>query len=237
MGFIESERFGRIIEVSSGLLHSSDLDPNKRINWKRMIAMNGEYGCMGDLGMHALHIPLRAGWMPVNVRALLSNIMTERYNAGGEKVPCETWDNATLACEVDFDGGRFPLTIQTYRIAPGEMNTWYIRVIGTEFSAMFSSKNPKALHTMAYSPGGEQAWQTVDVGYQSAYSAITGGIFEFGFSDALLQMWAAFCDQLVNGREDMRGQFHCVTPEETRQHHQILTAALESQKRESVVSL
>ncbi len=26
---------------------------NKPINWKRMIEFNGEYGCMGDLGMHA----------------------------------------------------------------------------------------------------------------------------------------------------------------------------------------
>ena len=57
---IDDNRFGTIIEVWAGLLHSSDLDPNKKINWKRMIELNGEYGCMGDLGMHALHIPLRA---------------------------------------------------------------------------------------------------------------------------------------------------------------------------------
>jgi hypothetical protein len=28
---------------------------------------NGEYGCMGDLGMHACHVPFRAGWVPRNV--------------------------------------------------------------------------------------------------------------------------------------------------------------------------
>jgi predicted dehydrogenase len=54
-----NEDFGQIIEVESGLLHSSDINPQKPINWKRMIDFNGEYGCMGDLGMHALHIPLR----------------------------------------------------------------------------------------------------------------------------------------------------------------------------------
>src|SRR5690606_30141884 len=55
MRYITENRFGTIIEVETGLLHSSDLDPNKKINWKRMIELNGEYGCMGDLGMHALH--------------------------------------------------------------------------------------------------------------------------------------------------------------------------------------
>ena len=59
-----SGRFGRVLEVRSLFLHSSDLDPQKPINWKRRARFNGEYGCMGDLGMHALHLPLRAGWLP-----------------------------------------------------------------------------------------------------------------------------------------------------------------------------
>ncbi|MCK4465635.1 MAG: Gfo/Idh/MocA family oxidoreductase, partial [Bacteroidales bacterium] len=46
---IEADAFGEIIEVNSGFLHSSDLDQDKSINWKRMIQYNGEYGCMGDL--------------------------------------------------------------------------------------------------------------------------------------------------------------------------------------------
>src|SRR5664279_715669 len=85
--FVKEERFGQIIDVSAGLLHSSDLDPNKKINWKRMIAINGEYGCMGDLGMHALHLPLRFGWLPERVYANLSNIVRQRYNAEGQLVP------------------------------------------------------------------------------------------------------------------------------------------------------
>src|SRR5688572_7281262 len=57
--FIRERRYGRVLEVRSLFLHSSDLDPRKPINWKRRAALNGEYGCLGDLGMHALHIPLR----------------------------------------------------------------------------------------------------------------------------------------------------------------------------------
>ena len=63
-------RFGRVFEVEAGYWHCSDLNPQKPINWKRRIATCGEYGCMGDLGMHALHLPLRIGWRPANVRAL-----------------------------------------------------------------------------------------------------------------------------------------------------------------------
>ena len=33
--------------------------------------------------------------------------------------------------------------------------------------------------------------------FTSAYPTITGEIFEFGFTDAILQMWAAFCDELA----------------------------------------
>src|SRR6266567_2424720 len=89
--FIREERFGTILEVQAGFLHSSDLDPHKPINWKRRVATNGEYGCMGDLGMHVLHIPLRVGWFPRNVRALLSKIVKERPGPGGTMVPCEPW--------------------------------------------------------------------------------------------------------------------------------------------------
>ncbi len=255
--FIREERFGTILEVQSGFLHSSDLDPHKPINWKRKVATNGEYGCMGDLGMHVLHIPLRAGWFPNNVRALLSKIVTERPGRDGTMVPCETWDNAVLACEVLVPGAdaqrsrasgvapgfnaasenqHFPMLLEIKRIAPGETNTWYLRVLGTQFSAEFSTKYPKTLRTMAYKPGGPQAWQLQDLGSESAYPTITGGIFEFGFSDSILQMWAAFCDELAHP-ESMRQPFYCVTPEETEQSHHILTAALESNRQAQVVQL
>lgn len=220
-------RFGRIIDVEAGFWHSSDLNPKKPINWKRMIDVNGEYGCMGDLGLHVLHLPLRFGWMPRRVHALLSNIMTERPGPDGESVPCETWDNAVLSCDVRHEGQSFPMILSTKRIAPGHADTWFIRINGTAFSAAFSTKNPKELRFMPYEAGGEQAWRAVDVPYASAYDAITGGIFEFGFSDAILQMWAAFCDELVHG-DAMQQPLYCATPEEAAQTHELFTAALAS---------
>ncbi len=235
---IKARDFGTIIEVEAGFLHSSDIDPNKPINWKRMIGINGEYGCMGDLGLHVAHMPLRAGWMPRNVRALLSNIVTERFTKDGSKVPCETWDNAVMFCEVPSDqGGTFPMTLKTYRIAPGETNTWYIHVYGTAQSIRYSTRYPKSLYTMTYKSGDRQTWNEESLGYSSAYPTITGGIFEFGFPDSILQMWAAFCDELINGRDRMRQPFYCATPHETAQHHALLTAALQSHQQVRVIPL
>jgi len=234
---IESGDFGKIIEVNSGFLHSSDLDPQKVINWKRMIDMNGEYGCMGDLGMHACHIPFRAGWRIHNVRAILSNIMSSRPNGKGERVPCETWDNATLLCEASEGPEEicFPMTIKTQRIAPGEKDTWYIEILGTRKSVRFSTKNPKSLSVMEYS-GKEQVWQQIDMGHETTYKSITGGIFEFGFSDSILQMWAAFMSELQSGKTE--GRFAgCVTPEETALSHRLFTAALQSNDSKSVIEL
>jgi predicted dehydrogenase len=233
--FIAERRYGRVLEVRSQFLHSSDLDPRKPINWKRRAALNGEYGVMGDLGMHALHLPLRAGWMPGNVRAILSDVFSERPDGAGGTAPCDTWDNALLLCEAGDEG--FPLRIETKRIAPGETNTWTIEIDGTEGSIAFTTKSPKTLRWMDYEPGAQQAWQVLDLGAVSAYPTITGAIFEFGFDDAILQMWAAFLDELAHGREGMRQPFHCATPEEATATHAIFSAALESHRERSVVSL
>lgn len=220
-------RFGRIIEVEAGFLHSSDLNPEKPINWKRRVETNGAYGCMGDLGMHVLHIPLRSGWVPEGVTAQLANVVPQRPDGRGGMAACDTWDNATIMGRCEASGG-FPILLHTKRIAPGETNTWFIRVHGTELSMEYSTKHPKTLRVLEYEPGRAQAWQHVDLGYESAYPAITGGIFEFGFPDAILQMWAAFCDELANGAEGMRQPFTCVTPEEAATSHRVFTAALQS---------
>jgi predicted dehydrogenase len=227
--------FGRIIEVNAGFLHSSDLDPNKPLNWKRMVELNGEYGCLGDLGMHVCHVPFRAGWVPQTVRAVLSNIVTERPDGRGGIAPCKTWDNATLLCEAldSGTGGVFPMTLKTQRIAPGETNTWYIEVLGTQASARFSTKNPKRLELLTYG-GREQVWGQIDMGHETAFKSITGGIFEFGFSDAILQMWAAFVHELEHGHPASRFA-GCATLEETRLSHRLFTAALESHARAAAV--
>jgi hypothetical protein len=74
------------------------------------------------------------------------------------------------------------------------------------------------------------------MGQETAFKTITGSIFEFGFSDAILQMWAAFVYELATGQR--RKQFAgCVTPEETALSHELLTAALESHRRTEVVGI
>lgn len=232
---IEAGVFDRVIEVNAGFLHSSDLDPRKPLNWKRMVEVNGAYGCMGDLGMHVCHVPFRAGWMPRTVRAVLSNIVPQRPDGRGGIAPCETWDNATLLCDVagPATGDVFPMTLKTQRIAPGEKDTWYLEVLGTRSSARFSTKNPKRLEVLEYT-GGEQVWGQIDMGHETAVKSITGGIFEFGFSDAILQMWAAFLYEYARGQTPARFA-GCVTPAETASSHRLFSAALESHRTAAVM--
>jgi predicted dehydrogenase len=86
---------------------------------------------------------------------------------------------------------------------------------------------------MEYIPGGVQTWQEESLGYETVYKTITGSIFEFGFSDAILQMWAAFLDELVRGE----APYGCVRPEETLESHKLFTAALESQRTRQAVAI
>ncbi len=234
---LENNAFGHILEVNSGFLHSSDLDFTKPINWKRMLKLNGEYGCMGDLGMHACHMPFRAGWLPKNVSAILSKIVKERPDGKGGMAPCETWDNATLFCLTEDTSSKvqFPMTIKTQRIAPGNKNTWYFEVLGTKASARWSSKQINTVEILEYT-GGEQAWQVIDMGHEMAYKSITGGIFEAGFSDSILQMWAAFLYEIHHGKPISKFA-GCVTPDEAALSHKLFTAALKSEKEKSTVCL
>ena len=149
---------------------------------------------------------------------------------------CKTWDNATLLCDAaGADGKTFPMTIKTHRIAPGQRNTWYTEVLGTKASARWSSTNPRLLELLEYK-GGEQAWQQIQTGYEPAFKTITGNIFEFGFTDSIQQMWAAFVYELAHERA-LKKFAGCVTPEEAGLSHRLFTAALESQKNASVVKV
>jgi predicted dehydrogenase len=234
--WVKNNKFGQIIEVEAGFWHSSDLDPNKPINWKRRIVTNGEYGCMGDLGMHVVHLPFRFGWKPKSVNALLSKIIKERPDGKGGFANCETWDNVILACEVENKNQRFPMLLSMKRIAPGHSNTWFIKIKGTKGSIEYSTKNPKQVAFLPYESGGEQAWHVVDTGYKSVFPTITGEIFEFGFSDSILQMWASFCFEIANGHAN-KSFFQCALPEEAAMSHTLFTAALESEKTGKTIQL
>lgn len=234
---IEAEAFGTIIEVNVGFLHCSDLDPAKPINWKRTLEYNGEYGCMGDLGPHVCSVPFRAGWIPLNVRAVLSNLMPQRPDVKGKMVPCETWDNATLLCEArdSKSGDIFPFTLRTQRISPGQKNNWYIEILGTKASARFSTNDANTLEILEYT-GGEQRWQRIDMGQEVPFESITHNIFQFGISDAILQMWAGFLYEFANGKP-LAPFTGCVRPDETTLWHRLFTGALESHKNHSTIPL
>lgn len=234
--WLREGRYGRLIEVRSGFHHSSDMDPSKPLNWKRMAKVNGEYGCMGDLGMHTQHVPFRLGWRILQVYADLQKIVTERPDGKGGMVPCDTWDNALLVCKAEDPRTKLPFSLhfETRRMAPGATNTWYLEVLGTKASARFSTSDTKAFYELE-TRGKEQGWTRFETGSQSFIPSVTGGIFEFGFSDALQQMIGAFAEEFADGGS--RHAFGNVTPAETARSHALLTAALESHRQGRAVSL
>jgi predicted dehydrogenase len=227
-----SGTLGRIIEIRAAFLHSSDLDPSKPANWKRQSAHCGEAGVMNDLGLHVAHLPLRLGWKPSRLHASLQRIYATRPDGRGGNVPTDTWDNASLHATVDIAGDSVPMTMDMKRMAPTETNTWIFEAMGTDRGVRFSTKEPKTLCT--YARGREQSWERTDLGFDMPFKAITGAIFEPGFPDILMQMWASF---LTERAGLLGGRFGCATPDEAVAQHEIWAAALASQGGQSVVSL
>ncbi|MCX6977722.1 MAG: Gfo/Idh/MocA family oxidoreductase [Verrucomicrobia bacterium] len=231
--FLRSHDLGHLLEIRSGFWHSSDLDPSKPLNWKRQNQFCGQIGVMGDLGLHAAHLPLRLGWKPLSLYAQLQKVYHSRPDSLGIQAPCDTWDNALIHADSLVAGQSVPFHLSTKRLAPHEMNTWFIEVLGTERGIRFSTKEPKSLHIFRRQP--EQTWERYDVGLSSnAFPTITGGIFEAGFSDAFQQMWAAF---VAERQGFLNGRFGCATPDEAVASHEIFAAALLSHSQRRVVDL
>jgi predicted dehydrogenase len=233
---VRSGRLGQIIELRAGFWHSSDLDPLKPINWKRQKGTCGQIGVMGDLGMHVVHLPFRLGFKPKRVYAQLQNIVTERPDGKGGMAACDTWDNAILNVDAEFSSAgktqEVPIRLEMKRIAPGEMNTWWVEVIGMDGSVRFSTKEPKMFWRFRRSS--EQVWERIEVGQVSAFPTASGPIFEFGFPDALLQMWAAFLSERAGVLGDRLG---CVKPDEALLSHKLFQAAQESHATKQVVAV
>ena len=221
----QSGALGEIVEVRSGFAHSSDIDRGKSINWKRKQSTCGEIGVMGDLGMHVAHVPLRLGWVPTDVYAMLDNIVTERPSPAGP-VPCDTWDNALLVMHTPEPAGHrdFTMLWETRRIAPGQMNTWWFEALGMEGGVRFSTRTPATYEHFTLIEG-KQVWQIVQPGNISVWPVISGAIFEFGFSDALLQMWASYLAERAGA---LGARFGTATPEEALNSHRVFDAALRS---------
>lgn len=230
INYARSGAAGRLIAMRSGFLHSSDLDPEKPINWKRQARYCGEAGVMNDLGMHAWHVPLRLGMAPARLTAQLVDLVAERPGGpDGAWAAVDTWENAAIHADVDQDGVSFPLEVRVERVSPGNKNTWYLEVIGMTGGARFSTASPKRVEVFATvdipGTGCEQSWQAIDAGSQSVWPTVTGGIFETGFSDAILQMWAAFLAERAGA---LGTRFGCATPEEALAAHKLAKAAMHS---------
>ena len=235
--FAASGGLGDILDVRSQFAHSSDLDRRKAINWKRRVETCGEIGVMGDLGLHVAHVPLRLGYRPESVYAMLDNVVTHRPGPEGGDVPCDTWDNALLACRVPSpdpaDDRRFSMLWETRRIAPGQMNTWSFEALGMDGGVRFSTRCPTVLQRFTLRDG-EQVWEEVQPGNASAWPTITGGIFEFGFTDALLQMWASYLAERAGALGD---RFGTATVNEALDAHRVFNAALASQTSGAAITI
>ena len=228
--YAASGALGDVLDVRSGFWHSSDINRTKPINWKRRAETCGELGVMGDLGLHVAHVPLRLGWVPRSVYARLDDVVTERPGPDGSPVVCDTWDNALLTCTAHPERGRdFTMLWETRRIAPGHANTWYFEAVGMDGGVRFSTREPATLRRFSVREG-EQVWEEVQPGNVSAWPVVSGAIFEFGFGDALLQMWAAFFAERAAALGE---RFGTATPHEALMAHRVFDAALRSQRTDS----
>lgn len=228
--YAASGALGDVLDVRSGFWHSSDINRTKPINWKRRSETCGELGVMGDLGLHVAHVPIRLGWVPRSVYARLDDVVTERPGPDGTPVVCDTWDNALLTCTTHPERGRdFTMLWETRRIAPGHANTWYFEAVGMDGGVRFSTREPATLRRFTVREG-EQVWEEVQPGNVSSWPVVSGAIFEFGFGDALLQMWAAYFAERVGALGD---RFGTATPGEALMAHRVFDAALRSQRTDS----
>ena len=224
---------GKIISLRNSFLHSSDLDPTKPINWKRQVQFCGDAGVMNDLGLHVAHIPLRLGWRPTRLHAHLQKIYSTRPDGRGGTAACDTWDNATVHARIDLpEQTDVPLTLEMKRLSPTDTNTWELEILGTDAGVRYSTKHPKTLWT--YARGKEQTWSATDLGFHMPFKTITGGIFEPGFPDLLMQMWAAFLAERTGALGE---RFGCATPDEAVAQHELWTAALAAHTRSASVVL
>jgi len=223
---------GRVLEITCGFHHSSDLDPAKPANWKRINATCGDGGVLNDLGMHACHIPLRLGWMPTRLFAQLQKGWPQRPDGKGGMTACDTWDNAVVHAWTQLGDDEVPLRLEMKRLAPGATNTWFMEILGTDGGVRFSTAEPKTLHV--FERGKEQWWKRTELGFGTSFKTVTGGIFEPGFPDVIQQMWAAY---LMEREGELGDRFGCATPEEAVASHEIFAAAIESHLHRRVVDL
>ena len=96
----------------------------------------------------------------------------------------------------------------------------------------YNTRDANTLFTFdnSKSPG----WTREDLGHATPFPVITGGIFETGFPDLNLQMWAAYATERAGQLND---RFGCATIDEAVASHELFAAALESNEKKAAVEL
>jgi len=177
------------------------LDPDKPINWKRQVDATANTAASVTWALHVAALPFRAGWFPKNVGRFSPTLSRHVPTTRATGCRAASWDNATLLCEVidPASGEPFPMMIKTQRIARARRTRGNLEVYGTRASARYSTRDPKPLEFLDYT-GGEQIWARSKPATRRHFKTITGGIFEFGFTDAILQMLGRIPHELVHGK-------------------------------------
>ena len=137
-----------------------------------------------------------------------------------------------MNCDAEIDGDLVPLRLEQKRMAPGQTNSWYFEALGTEGGVRFNTADANSIFLFDYQNG--QSWNRLNLGHAMTFPVITGGIFEAGFPDYNLQMWAAFAAERAGALGD---RFGCAMVEEAVASHELWQAALQSNAEHKVVTL
>jgi predicted dehydrogenase len=110
-------------------------------------------------------------------------------------------------------------------VGGGLMGRELAAAIGRWMALVDHPVRPQLVAVCDPAPAALEWFERIETGSQSAFPTVTGPIFEFGFSDALLQMRAAFLAERAGALGDRLG---CVTPEEALRAHELWDASLRS---------
>ena len=114
---------------------------------------------------------------------------------------------------------------------PGQTNSWHFEALGTEGGVRYNTRDANTIYIYEKEKDG---WTRINLGHAVAFPVITGGIFQTGFPDLNLQMWAAYAAERAG---ELNKRFDCATIDEAVQSHELFAAALKSHAEKTVASL
>ena len=117
-----------------------------------------------------------------------------------------------------------PHAADAKHIAPGETNTWFIRIHGTELSVEFHHQVPEDTSHLTFHAGKpRESWEVLDLATRRLMPPIT-----VASSSSASRTASSRCTRrsaAAHGHDRMRRQ-PLVPAQETHMHHRVLTATL-----------